>query len=217
MSVDLIGTSAICPALEAGAMLARMATVLSPQAALEQAVVNAIQAMTGGDFTYATDAYCRRMYDGHPPPLMGNYFVSVWYDARRDSSAKRTYLDELFGVYLTITLRFVQPFDRWLVHRDEMEARANALKVLICQDSYNYSIINAANILAGFRSSGQSPASQPVGWCEALVFQGYDPMQEVGADWFRAHVNSTSLRDMGIAQRLKFGLARRVQSIPTAT
>jgi len=189
---------------------------LQPQAALETAVLNALLAQAPAGLEYPA-SQCKRMYDGQPPPKAGNVFVSVWYDAQRGSLGQRTYLGELFGVYITLTLRFVLPFDRWVQHRDDMEARANAIKVLICQDTWNYSIINAANTLAGFRNSGTGSTQAPVGWCEALVFQGFDPIQDVGPDWFHAHVEHAAERNVGIAQRIKFGMAKRIQAILTAT
>ena len=197
-------------------MLARMATPLQAQAALETAVVNALLAAPPAGLE-SPSAQCARMYNGQPPPKCGNVFLSVWYDGQRGTDNQRTKLTELFGVYITLTLRFVLPFDRWLRHRDDMEARMNAIKVLICQDTWNYSIINAANTLAGFRSSGTGDTTKPVGWAEALVFQGFDAIQEVGPDWFHARVEHATEKDVGIAQRIKFGMARRVQYIQTAT
>lgn len=189
---------------------------LNPQAALEQAVLAAVQTVASDGYSYDR-VNSARMFDGQPPPRCGNVFLSVWYDGQRGTLGQRTYLSELFGVYLTLTLRFVQPFDRWVHHRDDMEARANALKVLICQDTWNYSIISAANTLAGFRSSGGPNLGAPVGWCEPLVFQGFDPIQDVGADWFHADPGRAGEKDVGIAQRIKFGMAKRIQALPTAT
>lgn len=191
--------------------------ILQPQAALEEAVLGNIRdsAPTSG-FSYDR-VNSGRMYDGQPPPRCGNIFLSVWYDGQRGTLGQRTHLSELFGVYLTLTLRFVQPFDRWVHHRDDMEARANAIKALICQDTWNYSIIIDANKRAGFRTSSQPDNVSPVGWCEPLVFQGFDPIQDVGADWFHADPGRVSERDVGIAQRIKFGMAKRIQSLATAT
>jgi len=176
---------------------------LQPQAALETAVRNAIR--TSLEYP---DAQCQRTHAGMPHPRAGNVFVSVWYDGQRDSEM-RTCLNEVFGVYVTVTVRAVQPFDRWVIHRDDLEARLNAIKALLHADSYNFAISRAAAVLAEFDGTGQA-----VGFREALWFRGFDAVQEVGPDWFSASIDGPNV-PVGLAQRARFGGARRVQALAT--
>lgn len=175
------------------------------QAALETAVCNAIIA---GAIGYDAKT-CRRMWDGEPPPLMGQAFVSVWYDGQRTNQAFKTSLDELFGVYVTITLRFVKPFDQLVFHRDDMELRANAIRALVQKDAWDHRISRAANELAGFDGN-----NQPVGFRESLAFERFEPIQMVGPAWFKG---APAANDVGAAQLLRFGKSRRVQAITTAS
>jgi hypothetical protein len=190
-----------------------MAANLLAQAALEQAVVNALQTEppTGLGFT---PAQCHRMYDGQPPPSMGQWFVSVWGDNSRQTQSQRVHLSEVFSVFCTVTVRFTRPFDQWLVHRDFLEQQANAIRAIIVQDQWANSVINSANALAGFRNSGTGSTAAPVGFCESLAFAGFDPVLEKGADWFSAHPEKPM---DGIAQTVKFAGARRVQAVTSAT
>jgi hypothetical protein len=192
-----------------------MAT-LSPQAALEQAALQAILA-TGGPGGQALPAsQAARMYDGQPPARAGKIFYSVWSDNGRPNAGQATRFQEAFSVFVTITVRLEQPPDMWLLHRDDLERRANAVRALLGQDQLSYSIINAANTLAGLRSSGNAAAGQPVGWCLPLLWRGMDPIKLVGPDWFDAETKAPPGRGAGVAQRLVWGNATLVQAIATA-
>lgn len=178
---------------------------LDPQAALEQACVNAIKT----SLSYAAKD-CQRCFDGQPPPLCGPVFCSVWHDNSRTCNSRGDALDEQFGVYVTLTIRTVQPYDRLVQHRDDMERRMNAIRALIHKDSLNFSISNAAAVLADLDSG----ASRPIGFREGLAFERFDAIQLVGGSWFRADPSST---ECGLAQTARFGKSRRVQRTATAT
>lgn len=181
--------------------------VLEPQDALEAAVVAAIIARGapgGGEYP---PSQVRQMFDGTPEPRCGSVFISVWYDGQRGSQS-RTALDEIFGVYVTLTIRCTQPFDRWLTHRQDLERRCNAIRALIHRDSLDFSICRAAAKLAGYDG-----ANQPTGYREALAFDGMDRVEAKGPDHFSAEADDA--RAVGLAQRIRFGKARRVQAMLT--
>lgn len=181
-----------------------------PQAALEAAVAAAIIASTPPNSLAAyTRATCSRTFDAQPPPACGQVFVAVWFDGRRTSEG-RTALNETFGVNVTVTMRVHQPYDRLVQHRDDLEVRANAIRALLHADNYDYRISRAANVLAGF---DQTP-SQRVGFCESLTFEGMDAVQLVGGNWFHAPPDKL---EVGLAQTLRFGKARRIQNTITAS
>lgn len=179
---------------------------LEAQAALETAVVNAIRAAALGGFTWTTKN-SGRMYNGEPPPACGNYWLSVWSDNNR-SSKWRTALEEKFEVYVTLTVRAVQPWDRMVVHRDDLEAKLNRISALIHQDVWTYAISRAANTLAAYDG-----VSQVVGFREGLKFLRYDPIQEVGAAWFKSQLDDPRT---GLAQTARFGDCLHVRAVATA-
>jgi hypothetical protein len=192
-----------------------MAGILFPQAALEQAIVNAIKVSTppSGLSGYNGDNLCRRTYNAKPPPLTGNYFVGVWSDgARPNQSGARDYADHLFSVFVTVVVRFTQPFDRWLEHRDELEKRVHAIEALIHGGNPGYTYMRAAETLADFTHSA-ADTTRRVGWCEALMSEGIDPIQDCGPEWF--HAKTPTALECGCAQRIRFGKARRIQNAAT--
>lgn len=192
-----------------------MPEILYPQAALEEAVAAAIRtsAPPSGLNGYNGLNLCRRMYDGKPPPLMGQYFVSVWSDnSRQNQAGARDYVDHLFPVFVTVTMRFTQPPDRWVEHRDELEKRVHGIEALIHGGNPGYTYMRAAEALADFTHSA-ADTTRRVGWIEALMSEGFDPIQPVGAEWLRA-TSPTSL-ECGVAQRIRFGKARRIQASAT--
>ncbi len=192
---------------------------LEPQAALEQAVLQAIlnaPALPGTDpsstvgagyVPYMLNRSAKRMFDGKPPPGCGNVFVSVWYDGQRQQSS-RNCLDEIMGVYVTTTIRFSQPADRWEKHRDDLEKRNNAIRALVHKDTLDYRIIRAAQALAGYV---QNDPTHPQGWVEALCFDRFDAIQPAGPSWFRSDTPDSS--EAGISQTIRFGKARRIQDL----
>jgi hypothetical protein len=177
------------------------------QAALEQAVVNALVASLG----YVEGKDVARCFDGRPHPKAGERWVSVWSDGRRESNS-RSCLDEVVGVNVTLTGRLsAAPFDRWVTVRDDVEARLNRIRALVFLDTWNHGIINAAAALADLEASNQSAPTKRVGYREALAFLGYDAWQEVGPDWFHASGDKVC----GVAQTARFGRARRIQAMAT--
>jgi hypothetical protein len=186
--------------------------LLGEQAALETALMTAIRSQLG-----YVNSQCARTHKGQPEPRCGNYFVSVWSPKRIDSNAstRKTALDLTYYVNATVTVRFTQPWDRWVIHDDDLAARGRAIIALGHQDIYNYAIVRAANILAGYRTSSRPDGVTPVGFCEALWFQGADDMEEQGPDWFHAALDSSASDAVGVSQTLRFGGARRVQALKT--
>ena len=191
--------TAIAPAAASGA-------ALQPQAALETAAMNAIRQQLG-----YTRINCQRMWNGEPPPNMGLVFVSVWAPGGRESIMQtQTCLDERYGFNVTVTVKFKEPFDRWLIHRDDLEMRCNAIRALLHLDSYDNRIIRAANLLARFDDFSDDQPSLHVGFRESITFMHLDDIQEVGAAWFKSHVDKP---DVGGAQTIKFGKVRRLQGL----
>lgn len=190
-----------------------MPTYLEPQAALETAVVNSIVAGGAPGGAAYPASQVKRTGDGAPYPDAGNVFVAVWSDNNRPNTGQKTRFEELFSVYVTISIRYTQPKDRWLSHRDDMEERANSIRALIGQDQLNFATINAANVLAGYRSSGDQVTVAPAGWVESLLWLGMDAIQQVQAEWFSAAPGSGQYKYVGIAQRLKWGQAKRVNAV----
>jgi hypothetical protein len=178
-----------------------------PQQVLEQAVVNALRA---AEIPGLPEKAIDRTFAGQPHPRAGNRFAAVWSGGGRRSQLK-TCSDEVFSVSVTVTVRCVQPADRWVLHRDELEVLVNTIRALIHQDIYNNSISNAANVLANYNQ-----ADTPVGFYEGLWCQSIEDVRDVGPDWFHAHVDSPGT-NVGMSQRIVFGGARRTQNIPTMT
>jgi hypothetical protein len=186
-----------------------MPTLLEPQDALEQAVLAAILAAGEPGGTAYPANQVKQMFDGTPEPRCGNVFVAVWSEGWRGSQS-RTSLDELFQVFVTVTIRCTQPFDRWLHHRQDLERRINRIRALIFSDMNNYNISNQASALAGY---DQGAAPRTVGFREALAFDGCDRVETKGPDWFSAEAGDS--RAVGLAQRIRFGRGRRVQALLT--
>ncbi len=155
---------------------------------------------------------CKRMYDGRPAPLAGKHFISVWSDNQRESQS-RTCLDEIYRLYVTITIRCSPPWDRWLDFRDELEARHDHIRALVHADSLDFRITRAAMALAHFTWDPANTAD-PIGWAEALAYDGADALQTVGPDWFHATTGS-GMGEVGLAQKMRFGKSRRIQAMPT--
>lgn len=177
-------------------------STLQPQAALEQAAVDAIRATLG----YTADQ-CGRCFDGRPPPRCGAVYASVWSDGAV-SSKSRVSLDQTRGIRVTVTRRLNLPFDRWLEHRDEVDARLQAIVALIQRDSLNFAITNAANVLANYGPGNTTRVT----FAEALAYDRTEPWREVGGEWFWAG----TAKDAGIAQTALFGKSRSIQAQGTA-
>lgn len=189
---------------------------LEPQAALETAAANLMQASTPTGLGYDR-LFCGRRYDGKPPPVArGKWYVAVWHDGSVQSGkagALRTALDETFSFSVTITVELVQPFDRWVEHRDRLEEIANEVVALVQGDVYNNVLIDAANTLAGFRRADLAAnATLPVGFYGGFAHDGKDALVEAGADWLNADPESGRC---AIYQRLRFTGAARLQDLAT--
>jgi len=174
------------------------------QAALELAAVSLLRRTLG--YGQAT---CDRMFDGTPPPRQVNFFAAVWGDNSRGTLGQRTNLSEIFGLYVTLTVRVQGAPDRWVQQRDRLAHEAQAILDTLAPDARDYRVIQAANTLAGFRSAGQ-PGGPP-GWVLGLCFGGMDPIQEKMADWIAADP-ATAEGVQALAQTLKFVGAQRLRS-----
>lgn len=184
---------------------------LEPQAALETAVLNLLQTSSGSGGLGYTSANSGRLDKGMPPANCPPWFVCVWHDGSRQAGPNaRVCLDEYHAVFVTITVQLSLPWDRWTTHRDALEAKVNDIRALVGKDAYNHVIVNAANTLAGYRTSQTPDGSSRVGFCEALAFAGADAIVEAGPDWFHAAVDSRP--DLcGLYQTLRFDRCRRTQ------
>ena len=173
---------------------------LDMQAALEQAAVHLIRQWCG-----YREQECGRTFDGRPPPMAPNVYAAVWHDGARQSEW-RTGLFEVFALSVTVTVRCVQPFDRWVVHRDDLETRLNLIAELIHKDTHNNLVSNAAESLAGLTGP-----QRPNGYSEGLKFIAFDPVEVQGPDWFHAELDRATNRDVGLSQRARYGDNKRLR------
>ncbi len=195
-----------------------MPILLAPQAALETAAVTgiigstpAINPKTGTAFPSYTAKNVKRMFDERPGPLVANVFVSVWSDNVRKNNPGRMQFDEEFHFSVTITIRTpVEHFDVWVHFRDELEARANAIRKTLGLDALDYVHTRAANTLAGYTMSVQDP-DKPVGFVEAFGFLDMGPIQSCNLQHFQADLDEPPKIDVGLRQTLNFGKSRRIQ------
>lgn len=192
-----------------------MTVLLQPQAALEQAMVNLLLRPTEVDKPGLglPQAMCGRTYDGQPPPRCGDVYYAVWSKSGRHGVVRHAVgIEEVYTVLVTITLRTSRyPFDRWLVPRDDLEARANAVTNLVAKDALDYRISKEADRLAGL-DHGRS-VSRPIGFVEALNYEDMGDIEEVGPPWFHAESESDAAEAVGITQVLRFGGNKRIRSL----
>lgn len=187
---------------------------LEPQAALESAVLHFLTLDTvSGGLAYGAK-FCGRRYKGYPPMLCPIWYAAVWGDGAVQSGtnrATRSALDETYSVYVTLTVPCSLPFDRWIEHQDFLEEKRNRIRALIHEDAYNCAIINRANTLGEMRRADlASGATQPVGFWQGLAWDGADPIQEAGPDWFQGDPEAANPK-VGLTQRLRFVGACRMQ------
>jgi len=143
------------------------------------------------------------MFDGQPPAIAGELFVSIHEGEWRCTSAEAR--DDTIGVYVTITRRvaFV-PQDRG---RIPLLDAADAVDVwadkIASKVHSNYVIMNAANTVLGGSVNG---------FIEPLRFKGtMGPSQERGPEWFSSAEESDA--PVGVSRTLIFAEARRYQTI----
>ncbi len=188
---------------------------LHPQAALEQALLNLLRAATGAGGIGLGEKFSGRRFDGRPPPHCPPYYVSVWHDLSLQVGGARaqvTALDETYDVFVTVTYQMSLPFDRWVEHRDDMEAMGNRIRACVHKDVYNNAIANAANVLAEFRNAGAPDGTHNVGFYRGLAFAGKDALIEVGPEWFSSRADTPN-PPVGITQRLRFTGIQRTQDL----
>ncbi len=183
---------------------------MDPQEALETSVVNLIRSSTADGGLALSAATCGRTFDGSPPPTCGQFFVAVWSDDGWKGGGT-TYLSDEMQVYVTVTVRLSQPFDRWVNHRDEVRALSRQIRVIVGKDIYDHRVSRAANTLASLRLTDTGSLAQAVGVREPLVWERFDGVQMVGPDWFKANVAKGDT-SCGLAQRVVFGRAKRYQN-----
>ena len=154
---------------------------------------------------------CEVMFDGEPPPRCGKRFFSV-HRGGRENQARHS-LDELYAVFVTITLRVNEPFDALgtnLIEKAQqgMDDLVDSVRDIV---HMNYTLMAAANAtILAVATAGNVPLVY--GFSEPLMFQGDDAPRIVGPDWFKAQVETTQA-PIGIAQTLRFGQARRLQPL----
>jgi hypothetical protein len=175
------------------------------QAALEQAVLNAIR--TGLNYTQADSG---RTLDERPPPRCGAVYCCVWSRGERLGGEINS-MTEAVGVNVTVVRRLTNPFDRWLDHRDEVELRLNRIRAIIGKDVRDHSVINAAAALADLEASNANAPTKRIGYRMGLVFERYEAAQTVTPAFF----NATGEAECGIMQTAVFGRATRIQALGT--
>lgn len=176
---------------------------MSPQEALETAVLNSIAA----NLAYNAGE-TGRTFDGRPPAACGERFVAVWSDCMRTSDS-RTSLDNRYTVSVTETIRLQRyPADKWVLVRDKLIEDMDAIIALIHRDSLDHHVINQANVIA---NRGEE-ATRRVGFSEALMCTGLDRWQLVSGAWFR----SKEQTEAGVMITASFGKARLIQGIRRA-
>jgi hypothetical protein len=183
---------------------------LQPQAALETAVRDAIRVQLGYNVQN-----CDRTFDDTPHPRAGMFFVAVWSPGgRTNGKGRRVALDQIHNVKVTVFARINRPFDRLVQHRDEVEARMNAIVALVHRDSLDHALIAAANVLAGYRPAytvTPPEPTHPVGFVEALAWERTEDIELVGGEAL-----GLTGKEAALSQTASFGSARRVQSQGTA-
>lgn len=183
---------------------------LEPQAALEQAVVNQLIASLELSLDLSENN-CRRMFDGRPPSAYKLPFVAVWSHNDIGSQGDNTYLREIRGVEVTISIPIGMelPWDRRLNLRDRLEIYTNRIIEVVHKDCHDFYITNAAELLAEIDG-----ASQPVGFRGVLTFLGSGRIQEVGPDWYHS---KPGMGVTGIAQTTSFGRVTRIRELAFLT
>lgn len=180
---------------------------MEPQAAIEAAVLRTIRAIPGAGYDTHNSG---RTFNEEPPPRCGSSWVSVWHDLSRRSEMD-TCLNEVFGCYVTITMRSgAEPWDYWVRLRDEIERRGNEIRAAVHVDCLFGRIQREASALMGADGSNQR-----IGFRDRLAFQDFAGLRKVGPDWFKADLERISAADAGLALTLRFGGLRLIQALGT--
>lgn len=146
-----------------------------------------------------TQKECQVAFNGQPPPRAGKVFVAVHRGPRQ--SVSDLSLEEDYTVYVTVTARVNEPYDR--IGTDLMEKATEGVDdlcdriraLLHMKDT----VLDRANEALGVTVNG---------FCEPLMFLGDEEPQLVGGAWFHADPAAT---EIGVAVRLRFGKAKRIQ------
>lgn len=185
---------------------------LSPQTALEQALLEAIRAALPG----WSDVNSGRMHDGRPKAIKSGLWLSVWSRGDRTSD-QRSCLRETFGLAWTLTVHGgKRPRDRWAELRDDLHLRMDAIRAVVHQDSRDGRIVRAADALMAREVMdglpGSVSATKRVGFQRGLMFAGFDPIEDRGAEWFGAETGGVA----GFCQTGRATGALLIQDTPTA-
>lgn len=159
------------------------------------------------------DAVCDVTFDGRPHPSCGPVFVAIHKGSRsnRDAGTGRVALDQRYEVQVTVTMRQGPvPFDRlgtdlMIEAVDGLEPRVDAIIAAVQQDAYDHVIVRAANAMLASMEPGP-----PLGFVLGLAYLSDGPEREVGGRWFHATGREQA---EGIATTIRFGGARRIQSL----
>lgn len=172
-------------------------------------------AIRGADFGYS-EATCDIMADGMPPAACGDIYVAVHQTSTYSDMMGA--LNEFWGFFVTLTMRFSVPVDRVgdkvlaskLARQrgpngqPSFNARAEQLRAFLHMD---WGIIqDANNNLVAW--STDSPVIY--GFCEPAAFKGMEAPVLVGGEWFSADPAGP---DTGLKAELRFEDARRLQAI----
>lgn len=173
--------------------------------ALRVAVLARLRAAVPNGCGYAASHCDEGPPDGQPPPSAGTFWVSV-HDGEWSQTAEG-YVEETFGVYLTVSERINVPIDR-IGQKAVEEAtkgindRCNTIRAVMINQKYT--IMNAANTTINALTDGPYD-----GFNEPLFYEGATGAELVTGDWFHGAVEKAA----GIRKTLRFGRARRLQKI----
>lgn len=151
---------------------------------------------------------CEVQFDGQPPPMCGELFVAV--HASDWSCSENESLEEVYGVNVTVTIRVAKvPLDRMgpnaLVGPAGKSLDDWLEKIRVSLHS-NYDVMSRANTAITTAANG---------FVEPLRFRGAGRPEPKAPDWFSSE-DSASVA-VGLAQTLRFGDAKRVQTIESMT
>lgn len=152
--------------------------------------------------------------EGEPPPRCGQVFLGIHQGEWRNESTES--LDEYFGVYATLTMRIGIPLDRIgeLIASKTAEQmgfnrRAERIRAFLHKGE---PVIGRAN--QWLMKMAPQGSDQIYGFSEPLIFNGMEPPHFVTGSWFGGDPGSI---EVGIAARLSFDRARRLQPIGVFT
>lgn len=146
---------------------------------------------------------------GQPPPRCGKVFACIHQGPYTDSGGLMS-INEAYGLTVTLTVRINEPFDR--LGRDNLQKLTQGVNDRAA--AIRLAVHNSYEVLAIANTALWAATALPVGgfieplWCESV-----DTPSVVGSDWFHSEKGG----EVGFACDVRFGRARRVQSLESAS